>query len=67
MRLGYENARSLHECAGAPSLYVRAFEAGGELTLRAYQVAWGVPGHLGIKDPKTLYGVGALPKRQHPG
>ena len=23
----------------------------------------GRPGHLGIKDPKTLYSVGALPER----
>ena len=30
-----------HRCAGAPSLHVRAFKAGSELTLRTYQVAWG--------------------------
>ena len=26
----------------------------------------GRPGHLGIKDPKTLYSVGASPEGQRP-
>ena len=39
-RPGREHARTLHGRAAAPSLHVRACKAGGELILRAYQVAW---------------------------
>ena len=67
----YENARSFHGCAGAPSLHVRACKAGGKLTLRTYQVAWGGGATLASRIQKQyilhVYSVGALPERQRPG
>ena len=56
--------------AGAPSLHVRACKAGGELTLSMHiPSGMGRPGHLGIKDQKSLFSVGASPppERQRPG